>query len=227
VGYCSGFDAFLTHPVPDRRFSEAAMPMSAYHLDLLRRAGWGPGEHGPFVVTEEEEESFAAEIAPDAGTDTPLIGLAPCSDTPGNEWPPEMFAAAADEIVRDAGGKGILLGTNKEKDRRVVEAVAGRMETGPVNLSGKTTVFQAAALLRRCRCLLTVDTGLMHLGAAAGVGLVALIARGSPLWRPWGEGHRILTGSLKAGVPGALQVEDAVRAGREILQEGLESGAQT
>ncbi len=80
------------------------------------------------------------------------------------------------------------------------------METSPIDLSDETSGFEAAALLKRCRLLLTVDTGIMHLGAAAGVRLVALYGgaqtsseRIRPLWRPWGEGHRVLSGSLREG----------------------------
>ncbi|MBI2881702.1 MAG: glycosyltransferase family 9 protein [Candidatus Tectomicrobia bacterium] len=218
VGYCSGFEAFLTHPVPDRRFQEERMHMARYHLDLLRHVGLEPGDPPPSVVTGEEEEAFFADLVRACDLPERLVGLAPSSASPENQWPPRRFAEAADGIVRAAGARGILLGA--EGGRPVLDAVAAHMRTAPVNLCGKTTVLQAAGVLGHCRCLLTVDTGLMHLGAAVGVKAVALLRTDSPLWRPWGEGHRVLAGPLKEGVPGALRVEDAVRAGEEILEHG-------
>ena len=205
IGYSSGFDAFLAHPVADRRFAEAAMPMADYHLD-------------PAITADPEEETFAEERAGESGSSGRLVGLAPASANPEGEWPARKFAEAADAIIESAGGRGLLLGA--ESDRPMLEAVAGRMRTSPLNLCGCTTVLQAASLMRRCRLLLSVDTGLMHLGGAVGVKLVALLRNDSPLWRPWGKGHRILTGLGKDPSPGALRVEDVVRAGRDLLKSG-------
>ncbi|MDP6618761.1 MAG: glycosyltransferase family 9 protein [Nitrospinota bacterium] len=218
IGYSSGFDAFLTHPVADRRFAESAMPMADYHLDLLRRVGLEPGHPPPAIATDPEEETFAEERAKESGSSGNIVGLAPASANSEDEWPARKFAEAADAIIEAAGGRGLLLGA--ESDRPMLEAVAGRMRTNPLDLCGRTTVLQAASLMRRCRLLLTVDTGLMHLGGAVGVKLVALLRNDNPLWRPWGKGHRILTGLGKDPSPGALRVEDVVRAGRDLLESG-------
>ena len=136
-----------------------------------------------------------------------------------NRWIIDKFARAADELIRLSGGRGLILGARPEDG--FTGAVRSRMETSPADLSGETTVFEAAALLKRCRLLLTVDTGIMHLGAAAGVRLVALYGGAHsnsehlrPLWRPWGEGHEVLTGSLREG---GLEAEEVVRTGKKIL----------
>jgi len=37
------------------------------------------------------------------------------------------------------------------------------------NLAGDTSLFQLAALLKKCACLVTNDTGAMHVAAAVGL----------------------------------------------------------
>ncbi len=216
VGYSSGFEAFLTHPVPDRRFREASLSMAEYHLDLLRRVGLEAGHPRPYVAIGEEGH-FADRCVREFGAEGVWIGLIPASADPRKSWDPELFARAADGIVQLADGRGVLLGA--ETERETLEAVEGSMRTAPVNLCGRATIFEAAALLRRCRLMLSVDTGLMHLGASVGVKIVALMLKESPLWRPCGEGHRILTGLAGPASPGALRVEDVIRAAEGILSD--------
>jgi ADP-heptose:LPS heptosyltransferase len=222
AGHSSGTGAFLTHPARDLRFTEAARPMADYHLDLLRVLGVEPADHPPSIGIRPEDEAFAEECCRSRGLPDALIALSPDAPKPQNRWDAEKFARAADEIVRLSGGRGVILGARPEDE--YLGAVLSRMETAPVDLSGETTVFEAGALLKRCRLLLTVDTGIMHLGAAAGVPLVALYggAHSSSehipkLWRPWGDMHEILSGSLREGVPGALEAEEVIRGGKRIL----------
>jgi len=51
-----------------------------------------------------------------------------------------------------------------------------------------------AALLQRCRCFLTNDSGLMHVAVAMGVQTFALFGPSDPgRTRPWGERHTVLS----------------------------------
>jgi heptosyltransferase II len=54
-------------------------------------------------------------------------------------------------------------------------------------------VLELAAQLRRCRLLLTNDTGTMHLAAFLGVPTVSIFGSTEPqLTRPIGEGHVVI-----------------------------------
>lgn len=216
VGYSSGFEAFLTHPIPDYRFKEASRSMAEYHLELLREVELVAGYPEPSVTIGEEEE-FADRCFRDFEFEGAWVGLVPVAADPRRTWDLKQFAKAADEIVQLVEGRGILLGTETERD--VLDEVEGLMRTNPVNFCGQANIFQAAALLRRCRLMVSVNTGLMHLGASVGVKIVALMFEDSPLWRPWGEGHQVLTGLAGSGSPEALKVEEVVRAAKKILSD--------
>ena len=152
------------------------------------------------------------------GGDSVLLGLAPAADHPSRRWEEEAFAALGDRLAQGWGGRCLLFGG--EKDRDYLGSISRRMASRPANFTGRANALQTASLLRRCRMLVSVNTGLMHLGAAVGLPVVALYGNGPPLWHPWGEGHQILTRPLRrrgAGEGEPLSVEEVLQAARRIL----------
>src|SRR5438132_1097762 len=72
-------------------------------------------------------------------------------------------------------------------------AVADRMQIKPVQLSGRTTIRELMAVIKRCALFLTNDTGPMHIAAAFGVPVVALFGpTDSRTTSPFGNGHTIV-----------------------------------
>ena len=71
-----------------------------------------------------------------------------------------------------------------------------------VNLVGKTTLPELAVLLKKCKVLVSGDSGPMHLAACVGIPVVALFRNDIPgktknRWGPWGKGHTVIErGSL-------------------------------
>ena len=71
-----------------------------------------------------------------------------------------------------------------------------------VDVTGRTTLRQTAALLKKCDLYVGNDTGSMHLAAAAGIPVVEIscFPMDGPVWHwnsprrfaPWGVPHRIL-----------------------------------
>jgi ADP-heptose:LPS heptosyltransferase len=94
-----------------------------------------------------------------------------------NSWLDDRFAAVISH-VESLGHRTVFLGTEAESptiDRiRTLAASSGH------SLAGLTTVPQLAALLCLCDILITVDTGSMHVGRAAGLPMIVL----GPSWQP-------------------------------------------
>ena len=121
-----------------------------------------------------------------------------CRQLPGNKWlcigpganwekkiwPAEKFAQTADEL-RNGFDALVLLGN--EADNRQAELVAGRVRLPCVNLCGRTTLLQAAAVMERMTLFLGNDSGLGHMAAAVGVLSFTLFGPGYPeRYHPWG-----------------------------------------
>src|SRR5205085_11958580 len=104
------------------------------------------------------------------------------------QWPLERFIAAIRECSTRVPGT-LWLHFGELKDWNAGQELERAAPNSVVNLAGKTSLRELMALLKRCRVLLTNDSGPMHVGAALGIRIVA----------PFGSTAPELTGP---GLPG-------------------------
>lgn len=95
---------------------------------------------------------------------------------PFRDWPVGHFLMLA-EFAHAAGiGPLFLLGGPDHKQKASeFAAAAGKLEIPFCNLVGRLPLPQSAALLERSKCLVSTDTGIMHLAFALGTPTVALL----------------------------------------------------
>lgn len=99
------------------------------------------------------------------------IGLCPISSHIKKDMPIEAAFSLIKKLNED-NFKVILLGNGN----RTVE-YANELENKDskfINLINQTTIYELAQVLRNCKCLISVDTGTMHLGYACNVPTVCL-----------------------------------------------------
>lgn len=119
--------------------------------------------------------------------DDPIVAFAP--GTSGRrgvkEWTDEGFAAVG-RYLAGRGVRPVVLGT--ESAVGITDGCADVLD-----LSGKTNLGEVVAILDRCRSLVAVDSGILHLGAATGTKVVGLYGPSNPsITGPQGEGHAVL-----------------------------------
>ncbi len=127
----------------------------------------------------------------------PLVAFNPnvSIHSSSRHWPPAYFAELGARIQRDLQVPVFLIGG--KGDREYCEMVAEMMDTDPIITAGRMSLGQTGALLKRCRFLVSGDTGPTHLAAAVGTKVIALF--GSMDERragPYGEGHVVLRKEL-------------------------------
>jgi heptosyltransferase-1 len=101
--------------------------------------------------------------------------IAPFTTRPQKHWNTAGWRGLSEALSGEFGWKTLLLGKGEEKTSREIAAARD-----VVNLSGKTTLAQAAALIRKASLLVGVDTGLTHMGIALKVPSVALFGSTCP-----------------------------------------------
>jgi len=145
-------------------------------------------------------------------------------------WPVERFRALAAEL-RAAVPRLRLVLTGSAGELVLARRVLDRAP-GTVNLIGKTSVTELAALMRRLRLFVTADTGALHVACAADVPIVALFGA-TPVssYGPWPprEDRVVLEASPVSAIP-VSAVRDAVlaqlRAGRRYAVTASQAFAQ-
>ena len=126
--------------------------------------------------------SNARGQAPEAAPHQPLalLGLNPGAEYgPAKRWPAERFAAVAREVSHRLGNC-VWLAFGAKGDWELCDKIARLAGGGVLNLAGKTSLRQLMALLKRCRVVLTNDTGPMHVAAALGTPVVVPFGSTSP-----------------------------------------------
>jgi heptosyltransferase II len=100
---------------------------------------------------------------------------------PSKQWPAEYYGQLA-ALLAQAGAQPWIFGSAKELELgEQIRAISGGQA---VNLCGKTALADVVDLAARCRAVVTNDSGLMHVAAAAGVPVVALYGSSTPDFTP-------------------------------------------
>ena len=119
------------------------------------------------------------------------VALNPMAQWESKLWRNDRFAELADRLIQAYGLRVVF--TGGPGDVQMIADIQSRMGGAALNLAGRTSLKQLAALYERARCVITTDTGPMHLAAAVGTPVVALFGPTAP-WRtgPFGAGHRVV-----------------------------------
>jgi len=179
LGYATdGRSLLLTSRVPE---AAAAGHQVHRYLALVRTLGPVEAEPRPVLRVPESLLAWADTLLRGRGIapGRTIVGLN-AGSTYGEAkcWPPERFAALA-RMLRDRCGAAIVaVGGPPERER--AETVCAPLGPDALNTAGETTVMQCAALARRCAVFVSNDTGPMHLAAAVGTPVVAIIGPTDP-----------------------------------------------
>lgn len=181
---------FLTERVPP-----VSMEIHALERNLLMLAPLGihcrEAVYRLPVGTEDRQAVESLLQAHGLGAKRPLVSINPMAKWPTKLWDPAKFSQLADRMAASLGAE--ICFTGGTEDRPAVARIMADMRFPAVNLAGRTTLKQLAALYARSDVLVSTDTGPMHLGAAVGIPVVALFGPTAP-WRtgPYGKAHRVI-----------------------------------
>lgn len=154
-----------------------------YYLDLLYQSGISPVNYlkaedfRPDIRLKPSQQGSqkAARLLAEAGADPlqPFVVLNPGAYFgSAKRWFTDRYAAVADRLIEEEGVEVVIVGSAGES--MIADEIRSYMKHSPRILSGKTDLPALMGLLRRCRVLITNDSGPMHLASALQVPQVAL-----------------------------------------------------
>jgi ADP-heptose:LPS heptosyltransferase len=98
----------------------------------------------------------------------------PGSGDPIRRWPTAHFVAVARYLADHAGFEPVVCGSAGDKE--AADLFVGAYGRPLVDLTGKTSLTGLLALLKGSRCLISVDTGAVHMAAAVGCPVFGLFS---------------------------------------------------
>lgn len=159
---------------------------------LLAPLGLTVGSLLPEVFPGAAEYAAAdAQLAAlGVGPDALLVGVCPVSRMPYKVWPAERFAAVADHLIEHHGARVLFLWGPGEAE--FIARVRARMHHAALPDYPVPSLMAMAALLARCRLLVSNDNGPRHLAIAVGTPTVGIFGRTRAInWTPPGAtAHR-------------------------------------
>ncbi len=159
---------------------ETAHPLQVQRYAAL--AGLLPGDLPPPRLNSTPEQQQAARQALGLPPDGAPVVFCPGAEYgPAKRWPALHFAALA-RLVASPANPAWLIGSAKDRD--VGDEIVSLAANCAINLCGRSSLAQAIDLIASARCVVSNDSGLMHVAAALGRPLVALFGSSSPAYTP-------------------------------------------
>jgi ADP-heptose:LPS heptosyltransferase len=139
------------------------------YLEVVSLVGAVTNRLEPHIAVTKADFAEAGRVVPNQGK--PLIALHPGAGDPRRRWPAEKFAAVGDALAA-AGAHVLVTGTKSERD--TVEAVLSHMQREGQNLAEQISLGGLAALFKRCRVVISNDSGPLHLAGAVDTATVGI-----------------------------------------------------
>ncbi len=178
VGYANTGGAYLlSHVVPlDETVSWVEQNRRAVALAV------GSARMPPrFDPLSAEDRAFAQHLYENLHLEEkrPLVGLHPSGGRRVKQWPVERWAEVATRLQREHGATILITGV--EADRPLAAALARRLATKLLDVSGRLSVREMMALLSGLDLFLSPDTGPMHMACALDTPSVSVFGPSDPV----------------------------------------------
>jgi ADP-heptose:LPS heptosyltransferase len=194
-----GFDGLSTHTMFRR---------SQFQLGIYEHEVYGPVRaisECPAIGTVAEEEivqrltipknalRWARDVVNESWLEGhPLVAIAPGASFPHKMWPTERFVTVSEVLHEEYGCRFVVIGA--DADRPLGVKLEESLGDCCLDMTGRTTVTQLAALLSLCRLFVGNDSGPAHVASAANCPCVTVTsALDFPgIWEPWNSRKRIV-----------------------------------
>ncbi len=153
-----------------------------------------------FPISEEEKKSASKYLNELSIRENELvIGFHPGCATLKNHikrrWEPEKFAELGNKLIKDHNAKILIFGGPDEKELK--KQVSSLIDSDKVNIVNAESLTKSSAIMNRCNVFVTNDSSQMHIAAALGLKVVAIIGPTNQNYiYPWKTEHQIVSLNL-------------------------------
>lgn len=138
--------------------------ISSEYRHLAGSLGWPVEGFQLQLYPGREAEARAEALLAQHGLGDGYAVLCPFTTRPQKHWIDARWRRLAVRLSAELGLTSVLLGGPGDRD--AARAIAGSGTETIIDLVGATTLLDAAAVIRRARLVVGVDTGLSHMGIA-------------------------------------------------------------
>ncbi|OGX29243.1 MAG: lipopolysaccharide heptosyltransferase II [Omnitrophica WOR_2 bacterium RIFCSPHIGHO2_01_FULL_49_10] len=187
VGYDKKLGFLLTKRLKDTKHLGEKHEID-YNFDVLRAVGIVAKDRTLYMPIKAEYERVIDRFMAlnDIGSKDVIVAVHPGASCPSKRWPAYRFGRVADELMDKYNVRIVIIGG--PSDVKTVKEVGTGMLRSPMILSEEHSLGEVAALLKKCRLLISNDSGPVHIAVAVGTPVVSIFGRLDPGLSPqrWG-----------------------------------------
>jgi heptosyltransferase I len=218
-----------------QRVETPAQPVHARdRYDALTAAlGCGKPAREDLDVSQAERQGVRELLERDGYEGEKLVAVCPGARWESKRYAPGRFAQVLDELASKGAIRPVIVGS-PDMAAPCVATVQSCARARPINLCGQTGLRELAALLDIADLLVTCDSGPMHIAAAQGTPVVAVLGpTDARRTGPYGQQENVVSGQcelmpcLKRVCPGLgdkcmknLSPEHVAEKARALLSAG-------
>ena len=165
-----GYDRLLSHPILDRSIQHEV----DHDLGVLTLLDADIQSHDLELWTTSLDEQRAIEIVAEASTERSKIRVAFCpgAAAANRMWPIAGYLELGKRLQKEYGAHIFVIGG--PSDTQLGKTICSSIGEGVTDLTGRTTLRETYALLKRCHLYIGSDTGPMHIAAAAQIPVIEI-----------------------------------------------------
>lgn len=128
-----------------------------------------------------------------------VIGFHPGCATLKNHikrrWEPEKFAELGKKLIKDHNARILIFGGSDENELK--DKISSLINSEKVIIVSAESLTESTAIMKRCNVFVTNDSSQMHIAAAMGLKVVAIVGPTNQNYiYPWKTDHQIVTLNL-------------------------------
>ncbi len=233
------FGGLLTHPLKDERHL-GQKHEAQYCLDVLMALGVEGAGLDLFLPVQRDAEQWVGQWLSEHNIKPyEIIAIHPGASDATKCWPSANFSKLIDSLNQRYLLKVVLIG-GLETISLSSDILRQCQKVQVLDMTGQTSVAQTISLLRRCRLLISNDSGPVHAAAAVGIYVISLFLRNQPginpeRWKPLGPKGFVLAnksgeaiqldskGQIADGKIDSISVDEVLEQVEKIFQKDAQS----
>ena len=192
----TGYDAngrgrFLTRAIkiPDEQTTHRL----DYYLNVVESSGVTVADRASSLTVSIASETENRDLLKrhDIGDKDFLVVVHPGGNWDLKRWPVRHFTRLIDELMKEGKVKVVISGS--DRDIALARTIAADLPLKPVILAGKINLKQLMALMKRADCVVSADSGPMHIASSVGTNVIGIFGPTRPeITGPRGSGRAVI-----------------------------------
>lgn len=197
IGYRTKSAWFLTKAVPE---PEKALHHVDYFINLLVQDGFSkPADPSYQFYFSTEDRGKALRILQQNEISEPFVCFHLGANWEPKRWPAEHFAKLA-TLISAKSKMNIVLTGGRQDQGLARQMISLALNSHPVDLTGRTSLGELAAIFSRASFVVSGDSGPMHIASGAGTRVAAIFGPTNPdLTGPRGTGEKMVLTHVPQG----------------------------